>query len=288
MLDTEPFKQLGQYATKWGVALDKSFETGTSLIAFGRQNDRVVVLKIIKQPGDEWHCGAILEAFHGNGFVRAYEHAPGAVLMERLTPGESLVDLSLQGRDTEAFEILTDVMGRMFSAEIPNVSADLPHQPTVSDWARGFDWYLASGHQQIPKNLVHAGQHAFLELCASQRQPRLLHGDLQHYNVLFDANRGWLAIDPKGVFGEIEYEVGAVMRNPVECLELFLTCSVIERRLEQLAARLNLSYERALRWSFAQAVLSAIWSVEDGDELDETSPVVRLAETVHSMIPIRI
>ena len=41
-------------------------------------------------------------------------------------------------------------------------------------------------------------------------------------NVRFDSGRGWLAIDPKGVFGELEYEVGAVVRNlsseGAECL----------------------------------------------------------------------
>lgn len=282
MTDTELFSRLSEHATQWNVAVDKSLETDTSLIGFGSQSNQPVVLKIIKLPGDEWNCGTVLEAFHGNGFVRAYQHAPGAVLMERLTPGGSLVDLSLNGRDAEAFEILADVLAQMFSSEI---SFNLTQFPTVLDWAKAFDWYVASGHQQIPKTLVQAGQYVFLELCASQQQPRLLHGDLHHYNVLFDSGRGWLAIDPKGVFGELEYEVGAVMRNPAEGLELFLTSSTIERRLEQLATRLNLNYERALRWTFAQAVLSAIWSVEDGSKLDEAAPVLRLAETVRSMMP---
>ena len=29
----------------------------------------------------------------------------------------------------------------------------------------------------------------------------LLHGDLHHWNILSDADRGWMAIDPKGVIG---------------------------------------------------------------------------------------
>jgi streptomycin 6-kinase len=44
---------------------------------------------------------------------------------------------------------------------------------------------------------------------------RLLHGDLQHYNVLLDRKRGWLAIDPKGVVAEGEFELGAALRNPI-------------------------------------------------------------------------
>jgi hypothetical protein len=37
--------------------------------------------------------------------------------MERLMPGGSLVDLSLDGRDAQAFEVLADVLARMFSSE---------------------------------------------------------------------------------------------------------------------------------------------------------------------------
>jgi streptomycin 6-kinase len=284
LIDTELFQRLSEHATKWNVAVDKSLETESSLIAFGRQNNQPVVLKIIKQPGDEWNCGTILEAFNGNGFVRAYEHAPGAVLMERLMPGGSLADLSLNGRDAEAFEILADVLARMFSVEVSNLHANLTQFPTVADWAKAFDRYVASSDRQIPKTLVQAGRDVFLELCASQQQPRLLHGDLHHYNVLFDSDRSWLAIDPKGVFGELEYEVGAVMRNPAESLPLFLSSSAIERRLEQLATRLSLNYERALRWTFAQAVLSAIWSVEDGDAVDATNTALRLTEVIRPML----
>lgn len=51
--------------------------------------------------------------------------------------------------------------------------------------------------------------------------------DLQHYNVLFDDARGWLAIDPKGVVGEVEYEIGAILRNPIERPDLFAAPEIV-------------------------------------------------------------
>ena len=48
----------------------------------------------------------------------------------------------------------------------------------------------------------------YSRLCASQSRPRLLHGDLHHYNVLPDSERGWLAIDPKGWAVEDGFVVG--------------------------------------------------------------------------------
>ena len=287
MADSEILKRLRRHAADWRVDIDDPFETESSLIAFGTRAGEQVVLKVTRQPGDEWYSGEILQAFNGNGFVRVYQHAPGVVLLERLRPGRSLVELSLNGSDEHATEILADVIARMRLIERRQTANIEGHGvPTVHDWAKGFARHAAGGNQQIPKDLVDAGQHIFLQLCSSQSRPRLLHGDLQHYNVLFDSNRGWLAIDPKGVFGELEYEVGAMMRNPVECPDLFLSRETIERRLKQLATRLNLDQERALRWTFAQAVLSAIWSIEDGHPIDARSPVLSLAETTREMIQV--
>jgi len=124
----------------------------------------------------------------------------------------------------------------------------------------------------------------YVDLSGSQRSRRLHHGDLQHYNVLFDTDRGWLAIDPKGVVGELEYEIGAVLRNPDERPDMFLSPSVIERRVKQFTNRLNLNYERTFRWAFAQAVLSAIWGIEDGFSVDATNSSLRLAEAIRPML----
>lgn len=279
--EAELLTRIQAYAHEWGVSVEEPFETDSSVIAFGVLRDQPVVLKVIKQTGDEWHSGEILAAFDGNGVARVYEHAPGAVLLERLRPGNSLAAMALRGRDEEATDILADIMRRMSARTSSVAELKIPKAcPTVHDWAKGFERYLDTDDEQIPRRLVVAGQRTYLELCATQRQPRLLHGDLQHYNVLRDSDRGWLAIDPKGVIGEFEYEIGAVLRNPYENPELFVTRSTIERRLEQFTNKLSLDYDRTLRWAFAQAVLSAIWMIEDGFTVDATNPALRLAEVI--------
>ena len=280
LIESEPLNRTQQHAREWGVAVEDIFETHSSVIAFGARDHQPVVLKVIKQTGDEWHSGEILEAFDGHGVVRVYEQTPGAVLMERLRPGDSLVEMALNGRDEEATDILADVIQQMSSVESSNAFK------TVQDWGKGFDRYVATGDDQVPLELVEAGHHLFSQLCASQRSPRLLHGDLQHYNVLFDSSRGWVTIDPKGVVGELEYEIGAIMRNPVERPELFLSRATIERRLRQFSNKLNLDFQRMLAWSFAQAVLSAIWDIEDGFAVEATNPALRLAKVMRPMLGI--
>jgi len=336
LIDSQLLNRIQKHTREWGLIVEDTVETQTSLIAFGTRivhvpgqsvledlrlregaavageygHDQPVVLKVVKQPGDEWHSGEILKAFAGHGVVRVYEQAPGAVLMERLTPGNSLVSLAVSGRDEEATDILASVIREM--SEVASIdltksasgssvsSAELPEASplessvsstvspkgfaTVQDWGKGFERYLTTGDEQVPRDLVEAGQQVYLDLMATQRQSRLLHGDLQHYNVLFDSSRGWLAIDPKGVGGEVEYEIGAALRNPIERPDLFLSRATIESRLKQFTDILNLNFERALRWTFAQAVLSAIWEIEDGYSVDAMNPSLRLADILRPML----
>lgn len=265
----------------WQIDVDYTSETESSLIVFGARSKQPVVMKVLRIHGDEGHSGEILDAFEGRGVVRLYDYVEGAVLLERLNPGNSLVELSVNGRDDEATDILAEVIDQMS----PRQSAIA--YPTVRDWAEGFERYIASGDNQIPKNLVEEAYRLYLQLCDSQTRPRLLHGDLHHSNVLVDSARGWLAIDPKGVVGELEYELGAALRNPCERPELFAQPSTVERRLTRFAARLHVDVGRALSWGFAQAVLSAIWGVEDGFTVDVRSPSLELAQVIRPMLGAR-
>ena len=292
MIESKLLDRMLDHAGKWGMVVDNTLETESSVIAFGRRGrgaheSQPVVLKVIKQQGDEWRSGEILHAFDGNGVARVYEHVPGAVLLERLRPGNSLAEIALSGRDEEATDILAGVIQQMsmqMSSSGRQTSTASATVVTVWDWAKAFERYTATGNDQVPKQLVESAHRLYSSLCASQREPRLLHGDLHHYNVLFDSERGWLAIDPKGVVGEVEYEIGAILRNPIERPELFTSRVTIERRTKRFTEKLGLDHERVLDWAFAQAVLSAIWSIEDGFPVDAMNPALRLANAIEPML----
>jgi streptomycin 6-kinase len=270
--------RLALRAQQWNVAIHHTRATTGSVIAFGERDNTKVVLKITKQQGDEWRAGHVLRAFDGDGTVRVYESDAGAVLLERLDPGNELVELVRQGNDETATEVLARVIQRMAHHAAP------AHCPTLLDWAQGFDRYLKLGDKQIPATLVNEAADLYHSLAESQQTTMLLHGDLQHYNVLFDSGRGWVAIDPKGVVGELEYEVGAILRNPVESSDFFATPAIIERRLRVLTDALHLDYRRTLQWSYAQAVLSAIWDVEDGYPVAPDNPALKLAHAIRQIM----
>ena len=121
-------------------------------------------------------------------------------------------------------------------------------------------------------------------LSATQRATRLLHGDLQHSNVLEDRERGWLAVDPKGVIGEVECEIAPLLRNPSESPAVFADPARVERRVAVLSSRLGLDADRILRWTFALGVLSAIWQVEDGQVVDPVGGPLALVRVVQAIL----
>ena len=275
-----PLGRFRELARRWGVTTSEPFETDGSLVAFGHRGADAVVLKVVKNPGDEWKSGDVLRAFGGRGVVRALEQVEGAVLLQRLRPGISLSTVTLAGRDDEATSVLADVIAAMAPSAPPEWC------PTVGDWGRGFRWYAESGDTQVPRSLVARAADIHAELCASQRSPRLLHGDFQHYNVLADDDRGWVAIDPKGVVGERECELAAALRNPADNPETFAKPDIVARRVTLLCDRLRLDADRTLRWAYALGVLSAIWHVEDGYAVDESNVPLKLVRAVAEIVDV--
>jgi streptomycin 6-kinase len=270
---------LRQYLECWRVEIDGApVLSPTGCVAFGRTADpggtpRAVVVKVAGERSDEGLAWAALRHFDGRGSVRLLAQACGAGLLERALPGRPLSELVLAGRDDEATAILCDVSAALHRPAAPDAGSGFP---SVTDWARGFDRYRRSGDGALPRPLVDRADALFRELAATQGAPRLLHGDLHQFNLVSDAERGWLAIDPKGVLGEPAYEFGALLRNPwgdgfarAQCA----SAPVVDRRIRIIAERLGLDRERVLAWGFAQAVLSAVWSREDGEAPDHALAV---------------
>ncbi len=75
----------------------------------------------------------------------------------------------------------------------------------------------------------------------------------------------WLAVDPKGMIGEAEYEAGAFLRNRL--LTEDNPERILERQTDQLVEELGFDRERILGWSLAQAVLAAWWNFEDSEQV---------------------
>ena len=266
------------HARDWGVTVEAVRTTETSQLGFGTRGDENVVLKVIrKEGGEEWRCGDVLEAFGGVGMIRPLVHVPGAVLLPRLSPGNDLASHSLAGRDAEATDVIASLLQRMF--EKP---ADLAGIRSVDRLQPEFARFRREGEGVIPMNYVDRAGALFAEMCATQRDVRLVHGDLHHYNILFDEDAGWVVIDPWGVRAEVEFEVGASLRNPTS--PLLDDPRVLERRLRTFEARLHFNADRALKWAFATTVSGILWPIEAGVVLDLRSPFASAARSMLALL----
>jgi len=251
--------ELAAAMARWQLVADGDVRhTPSGAILFVRREAQPLVLKIVGAAGDELLASPAYEHFSGHGAVTLVAQDGRALLLERIAPGHALTQKVLDGDDDGATAVLCDVMSTLHRDAPP--PAELA---TVEDW--GAD--LSQDHppdSPLPLALVSRAAAVFDELCRSQGPRVCLHGDLHHDNVLFDAGRGWLAIDPKGVIGERAYECGAFLRNPTEDAARFADPAIIDRRVRIVCERLGLDRGRVIGWCFAQAVLSAVWALQDG------------------------
>ena len=215
---------------------------------------------------------AALHLFNGDGAARLFEADPkrGMCLLERLHPGKMLTMLE---DDDQRTHIAADVMLRLWKP-VP-VGEPAPQElPFIklSDWFAGLDGLhprFGGGTGPFPQRILEMAEALIPELFATSSPPLLIHGDLHHFNIL-SSGRGWLAIDPKGVVGPPEYEVGPLLINPIpDFLRGEAAVKQAERRIAILSERLGFAPQRIRDWAICHAVLSAWWDIEDSGEGSE-------------------
>ncbi len=263
-MDAAPRADIDDCAAKWGVVPEGEFlETCSSVILLGRKDGRPVALKLFKPGSDERGAPAVLRAYAGRGAIEALAWDDGAVLLERVCPGRPLTELTVAGRDDEATRVFCQVADALHRAARPGGGVT-----PIEALGDSFDRYLASDDRRVDRRRVALAKTLFKRLTASQSRRVLLHGDLHHGNILRDDRRGWLAIDPKGYWGDPAYEAAAFLYNPICHPQRYTDVRCIRRRLDAIAAGLDLDRGRLRQWAYAGMALSLVWELEDDSEPD--------------------
>jgi streptomycin 6-kinase len=222
-----------------------------------------------------------LRLYDGRGIARLLAAASeeGAMLLERLRPGEMLS--SLAEKDDEAATIVAAELMKQLWRPVPEGHSF----PTIADWGRGLERLRAEfegGTGPFPRRLVEAAEGYYRELSASMETPVLLHGDFHHWNVITAEREPWLAIDPKGLVGEPAYEICPLLYNPIGVLLKWSNpAKITARRIAILSERLEIDKERIIGWGIYQCVLSAWWSYEDqGYGWDDAIEIARILQEI--------
>jgi streptomycin 6-kinase len=222
----------------WNLTPDgKPFETEytRSLVLPVRQGTRPCILKIASAP-EEIRGAVLMTWWNGNGAARVLAHGGSAILLERASSQDSLAEMSRRGDDDTSLSILCRTLAALHSPRIV---------PPPSNLSRLAEWFQDLHRFASADMLLARGSAIADDLLVSPRDEVVLHGDMHHENVLCFGDRGWLAIDPKGLIGERGYDYANIFRNPDQ--QTALAPGRFDARLEQVSAEAHLDPARLLR-----------------------------------------
>ncbi|MEV7359762.1 aminoglycoside phosphotransferase family protein [Kitasatospora sp. NPDC091276] len=221
------------------------------------------------QPVDEETEGepVALRAWDGRGAVRLLDHEPasGSMLLERLDPGRSLLDVA---DDRGALHVIAGLL-----RELTGPQVEVPDLRRLADLADG----LLARAPVAAAALADPAERRLLADCAAalrevRTEPgdRLLHWDLHYGNVLAPPESGgrapWLAIDPKPLVGHPGFELLPALRNRwADVLATGDVARALRWRFDVLVEALELDREAALAWTLARVLQNAVWAAEDGE-----------------------
>jgi streptomycin 6-kinase len=158
-----------------------------------------------------------LALWNGDGAVRLLrrDDRRRAMLIERAVPGADLATVD----EDEATELAVSVATRLWRP------ASTPFRWIGDHVLRWLGDAGRDGHELVP-----LARRLYASLDVGRET--LLHGDFHHHNLLAHRDR-WVAIDPKPMLGEPEYDVASFLWNP---LAYRMRLDVTERRLAAFAA----------------------------------------------------
>lgn len=264
---------LGEKGEKWMQSLPSIIETLShhwslthlqpvknmtwNFVALAQQNETTpVVLKISFDPTlvqDEYKA---LKHFNGHGAVKVFDihDQYNSLLLEQAIPGSLLKDQSPHNMD-QTISIYSQVVKKL--ASIPSAN-DFTH---VNQWCKALDRIES---KIVKEEWVTKAKLLKTYLLNTMEHPYICHGDLHLENII-QQNNHWLAIDPKGIIGEIAFEAAAFdLLSKSEMLDTTETILLkINQRITQLANNLKINSDRLLAWFYVRTMLSTQWFIED-------------------------
>jgi streptomycin 6-kinase len=248
---------IDEAARRWNLIVGEPFLLSYNYVcAVTRGDGSPAVLKIgVPNPELTSEISA-LRLYTGIGACQLieFDSAQGMLLLERLLPG---IMLSTLANDDEATKIAAQVMQDI-------------HRPTPEDsnFIKLRTWFdelkkirrsFGGGTGPFPEKTVIIVEEMIDDLFVENHSHVLLHGDFHHFNILL-SDRGWLVIDPKGVDGPAEYEVGPFLLNPWGKMpQEREAVRRTKRRIAILSESLGFDRETLLRWAICHSFLSAWW-----------------------------
>ena len=239
-----------ELAEQWALRLGEPYERSNVSLAVPADGvDATPAVLKINFPGPENEREAdALAHYDGRGAVRllANDRSRSSLLVERCEPGTQLWAVP---DDEEATRIAAGVLQRLWRAPAERHPFRLLETEAAA-WERQIpaDWEQLGG--PFERELMDAAVDALVDLARSQGDRVVLHQDFHGGNVLRAEREPWLAIDPKPLVGEREFDAASLLRDR----RSEISHRRVERRLDLLETCLGLDRERLRGWGIAHAL----------------------------------
>jgi streptomycin 6-kinase len=247
-------------ADRWSLRLGDPFEGGhvSLTVPAERADGSHAVLKINFPEDETEHEADALAFWQGDGAVRLLEQdrERSALLVERCEPGTQLWEVP---DDDEATRIAAGVLGRLWRP----APAEHPFRLLADEAVRWADELPADWQslgRPFERQLVDEAVDFIRAAGADQGEQVVLHQDFHGGNVLCSRRNGWLAIDPKPLVGEREFDAASLLRDRRWLLDESGFPARIRRRLAVLETALDLDRARLRGWGIAHALA---WGLDD-------------------------
>ena len=205
-----------------------------------------------------------LSLFEGRNICKCYDSDKelGAMLLERVTPGDNLTSLN---DNKKQLNIAADLISKL-----PIPIDDDPDFPTYKDWInRAFNRARREGKVGTKLLfLIDEAEKLFDEVNLSNYPKSLLHGDLHHWNILKDSD-SWKIIDPKGVIGLPFMDSARFIGNQIDMVEDENKFKHLDEMITVFSEKFNESKKVIAICYFVLNVLSICWTFEEVDPKKE-------------------
>jgi streptomycin 6-kinase len=250
-----------ELAENWSLKVEKSFQNlSYNFVAPCIYKGGKAVLKIAMPLNNPEISGEerFLQMANGKGAVKLlkFDETHRAILLERLTPGANLKEVFCKDSG-KAVEIAINTI-RVILRESPKNSAFRQ----LEEWFNNF--FTKAEKTSFPSAFQNKACEFYEELSSASKCKFLIHGDLHHENILSATREPFLAIDPKGIIGDIGYEISVFLNNHLWWLASEPNLGEkLNDAVRQFSEAFAIEPQDLRKWAYAQIVLSAWWTFEE-------------------------
>ena len=244
---------------EWRITVDAPFEDLSYNFvapAIGELGQQLAVKIGIPIDDGEFHGEAdYLRLKNGEGVIRLLAEQAGsrALLLERALPGKS-IKTSFHDCRAQSIEIMIRVLKTLTAGPIPK-----QRFIELRQWTNKLE--RIDDYPEFPREYAKRAHAVFSR--SDERNHILLHGDLHHMNIL-SHGESYVAIDPKGLIGDIKYDIGVLLNNHYGWIKHLPNADrQIANAVDRFAAEFDEAPRAIREWAFAQKVLSAYWTMTE-------------------------